>query len=255
MSDSLHVEARGTPGRPAVVFLHGLLSCNLQWELHRPAFDAAFHWFAAELWGHGGSPAPADLRAYSAERYVEELEAARRAFSIERWVVVGQSLGAGPMIRYALAHPDAVRGLVLTNSMSAFSEVVSAGDGPSLEAVRAMDLRKLPIHPAHARRFPDDLRARMALAADRVDREALFRTITHTTRSTCCRDVVAKLAVPTLLVNGTRERAFQPHRDFAAATIPGLRIVDLDAGHAVNVEAPARFEAAVIEFVTGCSGG
>ena len=251
MSESLRVESRGTPGRPEVLFLHGLLSCNLQWELHRPVFDRALHWHGAELWGHGGSPAPSDSRAYSADGYVEAFEAARRRLGVARWIAVGQSLGAGLMTRYALAHPEAVRGLVLTNSRSAFSEVAPAVE-PTLEDVRALDLRALPIHPSRARRFPADLRERMAAAADRTDRTALWRAITETTRSTCCRDVAAKLALPVVLVNGARERAFQAHRDFAASAIPGLRIVDLDAGHAVNVEAPRDFEDAVLELVRAC---
>src|SRR5262249_41710432 len=87
--------------------------------------------------------------------------------------------------------------------------------------------------------------------ADRVDRTALWRAIGETTQSTCCRDEVGRLAVPALLVNGTREQAFQPHRDFAAKAIPGLRVVDLDAGHAVNVERPREFESAVLGFVAG----
>ncbi|HTO54305.1 MAG TPA: alpha/beta hydrolase [Myxococcota bacterium] len=250
---ALHVETRGTPGRPAVLFLHGLLSSNLQWELHRPAFDPVLRWFCAELWGHGRSPAPAEPHAYSGQGYVEELEAARRAFGVERWVLVGQSLGAGLMIRYALTHPEVVRGLVLTNSLSAFSQVVDAARAPKLEELRAADLRALPVHPCHAKRFPAELRERMALAADRVDREALWRAITETTQSTCSRDQVSKLTRPTLLVNGLRERAFQPHRAFAAEAIPGISIRDLDAGHAVNVEAPREFETALLQFVASAS--
>lgn len=248
MSDGLHVEPRGGPSRPAALFLHGFLSCNLQWELHRRAFDGALSWYAAELWGHGDSPAPDDPQAYTAEGYVAAFEAARRAAGVERWIAVGQSLGAGLMIRYALAHPEAVSALVLTNSRSAFSEVGPAEGNPSLADVRALDLRALPVHPCRARRFPDELRERMAQAADRVDRTALWRAITETTRSTCCRDVAGKLSLPVLLVNGARERAFQEHRDFAAAAIPGIRVVDLDAGHAVNVEAPREFERALLAF-------
>ena len=247
---SLHVEPRGTPGRPPVLFLHGLLSSNLQWELHRRAFDPALRWFCAELWGHGQSPTPADPHAYSAPGYVEEFEAARRAFGVDRWVLVGQSLGAGLMIRYALAHPERVGSIVVTNSLSAFSEVVDAARAPKLEELRAADLRALPIHPSRAKRIPEHLRERMAATADRVDREALWRAITETTQSTCCRDQVGKLVSPTLLVNGVHERAFQPHRAFAAEAIPGISIRDLDGGHAVNVEAPREFEKALLQFVT-----
>ena len=248
-SPTLHIEPRGTAGQPPVVFLHGLLSSNLQWELHRSTFDPALQWFCAELWGHGGSPAPADPSAYSADGYVAELEAARRRLGVARWVLVGQSLGAGLMIRYALAYPEAVRGIAMTNSMSAFSDVGAAARAPSLEEFRRLDLRAIPVHPIHAKRFPDELRQRMAEAGDRVDRESLWRAVTETTRSTCCRDVVAKLAAPALLVNGARERAFQPHRAFAAETIPAIEVRDLDAGHAVNVESPREFEAALLKFV------
>jgi len=248
-SPTLSIEPRGTPGQPPVLFLHGLLSSNLQWELHRSAFDPALHWLCAELWGHGRSPTPADPGAYSAEGYVDQLEAARRRLGIERWLVVGQSLGAGLLLRYALAHPEAVSGIAMTNSMSAFSDVGASARAPSLEELRRLDLRAIPVHPAHAKRFPEELRERMADAADRVDRESLWRAVTETTRSTCCRDIVAKLATPALLVNGARERAFQPHRDFAAQTIPGIEVRDLDAGHAVNVEAPREFEAALLGFV------
>jgi len=248
-SPSLAIEPRGTPGRPPVLFLHGLLSSNLQWELHRSAFDPALRWFGAELWGHGRSPTPADPRAYSAEGYVAELEAARRRLGVERWVAVGQSLGAGLVIRYALAHPESVHGIALTNSMSAFSDVGAAARTPRLEDFQRLELRAIPVHPVHAKRFPEELRQRMAETADRVDRESLWRAVTETTRSTCCRDEVAKLAAPVLLVNGARERAFQPHRAFAAETIPAIQVRDLDAGHAVNVEAPREFEAALLEFV------
>jgi len=248
-SPALAIEPRGTRGRPAVLFLHGLLSSNLQWELHRAAFDPALHWLCAELWGHGRSPTPGDPRAYSADGYVAELEAARRRLGVDRWVVVGQSLGAGLVIRYALAHPEAVRGIALTNSLSAFSDVGAASGAPSLDELRRLDLRAIPVHPIHAKRFPDALRELMAEAADRVDRESLWRAITETTRSTCCRNEVAKLAAPVLLVNGARERAFQPHRAFAAAAIRELEVRDLEAGHAVNVEAPREFEAALLAFV------
>ena len=57
-------------------------------------------------------------------------------------------------------------------------------------------------------------------------------------------------SVPSLLVNGRWESRFQPDRDFAARTIPGIRVVDLEAGHSVNIEAAPGFEEALLAFAT-----
>ena len=77
-----------------------------------------------------------------------------------------------------------------------------------------------------------------------------LQAATTAARDLCCRDVAAQLRVPTLIVNGRYEKSFQPDRAFALATIPGLEVVDLDAGHSVNIEAAAGFDAAVIDFAS-----
>jgi pimeloyl-ACP methyl ester carboxylesterase len=246
---SLHAEVEGREGRCALLLLHGILSSNLQWAPNRDALRAHFRLVAVELWGHGRSPAPRDPACYGVDRYIAELEDIRRELRVDRWLVCGQSFGAGIAIRYALARPRAVRGLVFTNSRSALNDVSrEAGESVDLEAWEALDARTLPFHPCHARRFPANLKAQMEAAADAVEAFALWQAATTTARDLYCRDVAAQLRVPTLLVNGRYEKSFQPDRAFALATIPGLEVVDLDAGHSVNIEAPAGFDTAVIDF-------
>ena len=60
---------------------------------------------------------------------------------------------------------------------------------------------------------------------------------------------LGRISVPTLLVNGTRETAFQPLRDLAAQAIPGLAVVDLEGGHSVNLDQAEAFNAAVASFI------
>jgi pimeloyl-ACP methyl ester carboxylesterase len=246
---SLHAEVEGREGQGALLLLHGILSSNLQWAPNRDALSAHFRLVAVELWGHGTSPAPRDPACYRVDRYVAELEGIRRKLGVDRWLVCGQSFGAGIAIRYALAQPRAVRGLVFTNSRSALNDVSrEAGESFGLEAWEALDARTLPFHPCHARRFPANLKAQMETAADAIEAYPLWQAATTTARDLCCRDVAARLRVPTLIVNGRYEKSFQPDRAFALATIPGLEVVDLDAGHSVNIEAAAGFDAAVIDF-------
>ena len=70
-----------------------------------------------------------------------------------------------------------------------------------------------------------------------------------TSPSLSIADRLAEIRVPTLLVNGTWEKRFQPMRERAAKLIPGVTVVDLPAGHSVNVEAAVGFDRAVTEFV------
>jgi pimeloyl-ACP methyl ester carboxylesterase len=47
---------------------------------------------------------------------------------------------------------------------------------------------------------------------------------------------------PSLLVQGVRERRFREHAVWAAANVPRLEVVRVDAGHAVHLEAAAVFD-------------
>jgi pimeloyl-ACP methyl ester carboxylesterase len=225
------------------------MSCNLQWAPNRPALQQHFRLLGAELWGHGDSPTPREPSRYGVDTYLSEFEALRARLGVERWLVCGQSFGAGIAMRYALAHPQVVRGLIVTNSRSALNDVAAeAGSGVGLEAWEALDLRSLPYHPCHAKRFPGDLKAQMEASADRIDAYALWQAARTTAQGLSCRAVASRIAVPTLLVNGRWEKAFQDDRDFAVATIPDLTVADLDAGHSVNIEASRDFDAAIIAF-------
>jgi len=225
------------------------MSSNLQWAPNRSTLQQHFRLLGAELWGHGESPAPREPGRYRVDAYLSEFEAVRARLGIERWFVCGQSFGAGIAMRYALANPQVVRGLIVTNSRSALNDVAAeAGSGGRFEAWQELDLRSLPYHPCHAQRFPVDLKAQMEASADRIDAYALWQAARTTARGLSCRAVASRIRVPTLLVNGRWEKAFQGDRDFAVATIPDLTVADLDAGHSVNIEASSDFDAAVIAF-------
>lgn len=255
MAEHLHVDVSGDPNAPALALVHGFLSSNLQWEPNRAVLQERFRLFEVELWGHGASPSPTDDDAHTIDRYLEELERIRRDHHVERWLVGGQSFSAGIAIRYGLNHPSCTLGVVFTNSRSGLA---APGEIPprgrlTEEEHADFSARDLPMHPRHAKRIPDDLRRRMEDAADAVDTETLLRCL-QLTNQLSCRDVVPELQVPCLLVNGRFERIFQPYRAFAEAEMKNLQIVDLDGGHAVNIDAPEGFNDAVIRFAASCVG-
>jgi proline iminopeptidase len=67
--------------------------------------------------GRGRSEKAARPSEYSFQRDVEEVEGLRRALGIERLAVLGHSYGGFVAEAYALAHPDRVTHLILSNAM------------------------------------------------------------------------------------------------------------------------------------------
>lgn len=250
----LHVEVDPVSDRPALLLVHGFLSSRHHW-LPNEALAGHFRRIRVELPGHGRSPAPADPAVYRPGALVAALERVRARLGIPRWHICGQSFGAALTLRYALDHPERVISQIFTNANGALRTgwsteraAVHAGHMAAIRAEGAAALRRLPFHPAHARRFPPAIRARLSADADAADLTAILHLMAEATPHLPVRARFPATAVPTLLVNGRRERGFQPLRDWAAAALPTLRVVDLDGGHSINIEEPAAFDAAVIAF-------
>src|SRR5207249_2633402 len=108
----------------------------------------------------------------------------------------------------------------------------------------------LPIHPVHARRLPPAAQRALLEDAARLDPRGVARTFRYTVPESSVRERAASNRVPTLLVSGVRETRFAPHREFAERVMPHTELVAADAGHAVNLEAAAAFDAAVCEFLS-----
>ncbi|MEM7095739.1 MAG: alpha/beta fold hydrolase [Actinomycetota bacterium] len=242
----MNYEVRGNPDGPTLLLVHGFLSSNVQWDLNVDRLGAQLRLVLVELLGHGDSPAPDDAEAYRVESMNASFEGIREAVGVDRWWVCGQSLGAAMSLRYVLANQDRVRGVVVTNTRAAFGHT---RNDPNLVDYTDYNLRDLPVHPIHARRFPDDIKARMVERADRIPAHALNHTVVNraTWRSV---DELHQLTMPVMLVNGRYERAFQPFVDDVRHALPTIEIVHLEGGHSINVEQPEAFDAAVLDFVT-----
>ena len=247
------------PGNgPFLLLLHGFLCSRAQWTPNLAALRAVCRPVVAELYGHGRSPSPDDAGVYAPESYAAALDAIRAELGAESWFVGGGSLGGALALRYALTRPEVVRGVIFTNSMAAFAPTDQVRQrmeegARSAERVRMggmEEIDRIRVHPRHARRLPEEIHEALLQDARQLDTEGVANTVRYTTPRASVRGDLAAVRVPALLACGRFERRFQPHRDFAAARMPGLAVVDMDAGHAVNMQATGQFNRAVIDFVS-----
>lgn len=100
-------------GRP-VVLLHGLTATRRYVVMGSRALERSGHRVIAyDARGHGGSTPAPSRDAYGYPTLARDLEAVLDGRGIERATLVGASMGAHTIVRFALDHPDRVAGLVI----------------------------------------------------------------------------------------------------------------------------------------------
>lgn len=102
------------PERSPVLCIHGWPQSSYMWRHLLPALASAGHRaLALDLHGFGDSPPD---RPGSLERHVEAVERFRRRTGLDRVVLAVHDTGGVIGLRWACDHPDAVAGLVISNT-------------------------------------------------------------------------------------------------------------------------------------------
>ena len=241
---------------PAVVFLHGIGGCAQLWAPQLGAMAAAgFAAVALDLLGYGSRPpvAAMDFEALAGD---VEGEIARR--DLKRPVLVGHSLG-GMVVQTSLRRrPDGYSAAILAGTSPAFGHA----DGDFQQKFVRDRLRPLdggrPLADI-ARGIVDGLigpapdpacrgRAIAAMAAVEAD---TYRAAVRCLVGFDERANLPAIRVPVLCLAGAHDRN-APAEMMArmAAKIPGAAYHCLPtAGHLANLEAPAAFNGAVLDFL------
>ena len=242
---------------PPLLMVHGMLSSRAQWLPNIEALKAISTPVVLELFGHGRSAAPEDPDCYHPDYYIDAFETIRERLGVEKWHVMGYSLGAGLTIRYCHDKPERVISQMFTNSSSAFAEsettkkvrdqgdkIISLYESQGMKAVES-----IAVHPKNATRLPKEIKDALLEDCELLDSVAVAKGIVHTNGNSSIRSIAHKNTVPALLLYGEKEERFSPHKDYAVEQMARLEVVHLPAGHAVNIEAADEFNDAVILFL------
>jgi len=254
----LYYEVHGTQG-PYLLLVHGILSSRVQWMPNLEALTATCRPVIVELLGHGRSPAPDDPERYAPDRYVLEFENIREKLGIDRWFVCGQSLGASLTLRYGLSYPEHIIAQVFTNSRSALAEnlpeEMMKKVAKRLEEGGRKVLEEFPLHPSRNRRLNFKIKKALIDDLNLINLQGLSYNLQYLVTRCSVHKMIHENRVPTLLIVGKFDKQFAPLVSFAEKTMPNLKIVVCEGGHAVNIDAAKQFNEAVRDFMSLFLGG
>lgn len=275
----LHYEISGKG--PTIVVVHG--GPGLSSSYLAPNLDvlaAHYRLISYDQRGGGRSTVVTDPAKLSRDQHVEDVEAVRRHFGLDKIVLLGHSWGAAPAAFYAKAHPDRVAAVILLDAIPVRSEPWIEQFGTNLRRWMDEATSKQVAALAAARRGASDpvaaCRAYWAVfirgyMADPNDTAMLGRV-----RGDVCdappeaianSGVVSSAAlgskgwdwredfhgtdVPVLIVHGDKDpiplaSAYEWEKAFPRATLVPIA----GAGHFPNIEQPQAFLRAIQPFVT-----
>lgn len=246
-----YIEQGDRSGIP-VVFLHGYTDSCSSFGRLLPHLPARVRALAVTQRGHGDSSRPES--GYRPSDFAADLTEFLDAQEIESAVIVGHCMGSFVAQRFALDHPERMRGLVLAGSFTTMK------DNPVVAELRDAVLELTdPVAPDFARDFQQSTLARTVP-------EGFFETIVAESLKVPARVWKAALAdllrddfsqelsnikAPTLVVWGDRDSVVpRDEQDKLAAHIRDSQlVVYTGTGHSPHWEEPERFAADLMNFV------
>ena len=234
-----------------VILIHGLADNVAIWDPVIPALAARFRVIALDQIGFGRSDKP--LLNYRVSTLVDFLDVFLTELKIERASLVGNSLGGWVAAAYALAHPERVERLVLSDA-AGYAALTKTMDSRALRALRVAsrdDIRYLGPLAFHDKRFYQDVDAAFKERVIAGDSYTVAQVLDSMIRGDDALDnKLQTLKQPTLVLWGREDKLIplsfgeQFHREIVDSR---LRIID-NCGHMPQLECPNEFSAAVLKF-------
>ena len=239
----LAVDDGGT-GDP-VVFVHSLAGNTRQWSAQLEHVRKTRRAVALDLRGHGRSEAR-ESGEYSMESQAEDVGAVADGLALERFALVGHSMGAGVALAYAGAHPERVTHLLVADPIGDGTQTPEAEVRPFLEALDS---------PAYVETIEGYWSG--IAGSDGAVLERLLHDLRETPRETVVRGLDAVMAFdpkpaltrfrgPTLaVVTPANDFPYSMHR--LGAGLPHRVIAG--TGHWLQIERPAEFNRILDRFL------
>lgn len=247
--------------KPAIICLHAIGHGGRDFA----AFEAAFsetHRIVTLDWPGQGASGP-DPKSADAARYAELLTGVIDALKLRDVIVLGNSIGGSVAIRYAAAHPENVRALLLTDSAGLDSNPGGFLPGLVIGHYEKKMRSGVEGDAAFKAWFRDWYSEVLVTEEAKAEREAIIESAyeiapvlqqawaSFARADADVRPLARQLSMPVFVGWAKNDGVVQWSRNQEAVEqIPHVQVhLYDDAGHAAFLETPAAFNADVAKFL------
>jgi 3-oxoadipate enol-lactonase len=252
MSVALAHHVDGPPDAPPVFLAPSLGTTWEMWDDLASELADRYRVVRFDTRGHGRSPVPPG--PCTMLDLASDVEALADSLGVERFAIVGLSLGGAIAQQLAITSPSRITAAVLCCTVPVFGD--PSGWLERAELVRSSGMSALA-EANKGRWFNDRFRAEQPEAVDRMI--SMITSVDPEGYASCCealsgfdvRDQLGRIAAPTRVVAGADDPvATVSGCEQMAAAIPGADLVVIDdASHIANLAQPAEFLLAVSEHL------
>jgi len=254
-----------------MVFVHEFAGDMRSWEPQLRFFARRYRCIAFNARGYPPSDIPTDPAAYSQARATDDIAAVLLGLGIARAHIVGLSMGGFATLHFGLRYAPMAASLVAAGvgygaSRGKERENFRAEVEATVAAIRAQGMAR---HASAYSRGPTRLsfeakdprgfaEFQAMLAEHSTDGSALTMQGVQRIRPNLydLADRFRQMRVPTLIVCGDEDEPTLDPGLYLKRTIPTAALVMFPrTGHAINLEEPALFNQAVLDFVTTVEAG
>ncbi|HKJ26443.1 MAG TPA: alpha/beta fold hydrolase [Anaerolineales bacterium] len=249
-------------GQP-VILIHGFYFDNHMWDKNIDALAEHFKVYAIDLWGFGGSTR--EMLDYSYPLYARQLQLFMDALAIPRAHLVGQSMGGGTIVQFAINHPQRANKLVLVdpavlpNKLPLMGKIANLpGVGEFLFGINTNFMRRLTLGNTFIYNkaiitdefFDTVIRFQKVEGTTEILLDVLRRQFFHTLEAEARQ--LGEMELPVLITPGRHSAGVPIALSQRLHTIlqgSQLEIFE-QAGHCPNIESPDKFNHLALEFLT-----
>ena len=246
-----------------IFFLHGFTGSSADWAGVLPDIDDRFNKFTIDLIGHGKSDFPNDPSLYSWELQVEQLNKIINEFTEDKVILCGYSMGGRLALCYAYTYPERVLGLILESSSPGIKDKRPREKRINEDEELSRFILSHSINEfvdlwvnkeifATQLRFSEGKRQEIKKSKMKNNPIGLSNSLLgfSTGKMPNLYSQLKKMKTQVLLLTGELDTKFTALNKSIVKKFPTAKHLTIkNAGHTIHLEEPAKFTAAVNDFL------